>query len=100
MATDNHNRLADGPAAPPWCVPGAQPSWDSLTDDGTGVLTWIRDVGAGVWIAADDTIDEGGQWVRSPSVIRLDEPPIDGLDAAAARRLAADLLNAADLLDG
>lgn len=48
-----------------------------------------------VWIAADDTVDEGGELVRSPATIRFCEPPAEGLSAAAARELAA----AADLLD-
>jgi|SRR5271166_421226 len=80
-----------GPTPPPWTLPGARPSWDSLTDDDTTILSWVRDVG-GVWIASEDTIKDG-QWVRSPAVIRFSQP--DGLDAAAARQLAAQLISAA-----
>ena len=50
-------------------------------------------------VAADDTI-ESGEWVRSPAAIRFCDLPDAGLDAAGARQLAAELLNAADLLDG
>lgn len=57
------------------------------------------DIGDQVWIAAEDTI-AAGRWVRSTAAISFCEPPRDGLDPAQARRLAAQLLNAADLLDG
>jgi hypothetical protein len=87
-----------GPTPPPWTLPGAQPDWDSLTDDGATVLAWTRDIG-GVWIAAEDTIEDG-RWVRSPAGICFSESPPGGLDASGARRLAAELLNGADLLDG
>jgi hypothetical protein len=59
---------------------------------------WTRDIGPDVWIACQDTI-ENGHWVRSPAAIEYSEPPRDGLNPAAARRLAAQLLNAADLVD-
>ena len=62
------------------------------------VPSWTRDVGDDVWIACDDTI-VGGEWARSAAVIVFCEPPRDGLDAAAARRLAGQLLEAADVLD-
>ena len=51
-----------------------------------------------MWIACDDTV-EGGEWVRSRSAIGFCESPRDGVDAAGARRLAAELMNAADILD-
>jgi len=57
---------------------------------------WTRDIGE-AWITCEDRIEDG-RWVRDPATIRLYAP--DELDAATARRLAADLLNAADLLDG
>ena len=97
MTTDNI--IFDvGPTPPAWTLPGAQPNWDSLTEDGASVLGWTRDIGDQVWIDAEDTIQEG-QWVRSPATIGYCEPPRDGLDAAGARRLAAELLAAADVLD-
>jgi hypothetical protein len=96
MTTDSTFDI--GPTPPPLTLPGAQPNWDSLTPDGTTVLAWTRDIGDQVWIAAEDTIAEG-QWLRSPAVVGFCEPPRDGLDAAGARQLAAELLNAADELD-
>jgi len=51
-----------------------------------------------VWIEADDTIQDG-EWVRSTAAIGYSEAPAEGLDAASTRQLAAQLLNAADLLD-
>ena len=38
--------------------------------------------------------------MRSPAAIVFCEPPRGGLDAGGARRLAGELLNAADELDG
>jgi hypothetical protein len=95
---EDSNPSIEGPTPPSWCEPDTQPNWDSLTPDGAGVLSWTHDIGA-VWIACDDTIVDG-EWVRSPAAIGFGEPPAHGLDPGAARRLAADLLNAADLLDG
>lgn len=96
MTTDNIFDV--GPTPPPWTLPGAAPNWDSLnTEDGTTVLSWTRDVG-GVWIACDATI-EAGEWAYSAATIRFCEPPRGGLDAAGARRLAAELLEAAQILD-
>jgi len=66
---------------------------------GRPLATWERTIGTDVWIACDDTIQDG-RWVRSPAAIYFSEPPRDGIDPAAARRMAAQLLNAADLLDG
>jgi hypothetical protein len=39
-----------------WTEPGAQPDRDSVTDDGTTVVPWTRDVSE-VRIAADDTVE-------------------------------------------
>lgn len=86
-----------GPTPPAWCEHGARPDWDSVTLDGAGLLTWTRDVGE-VWIACEDTVEDG-EWVRSPARIRFFEPPSEGLDSTQARRWAADLLSAAELLD-
>ena len=94
MTTDNTFDV--GPTPPPWALRGAAPNWDSLTQDGTTVLSWVREVGE-VWIAADATIQDG-QWVRSPAAIGYGEAPRGGLDVAGGRRLAADLLKAADIL--
>jgi hypothetical protein len=85
-----------GPAAPAWCE--SEPSWDSL-DPGTGatILTWTRDIGS-VWITCYDDLTDG-ELVRSEASIGYCGPPAQGLDAAGARRLAAELLAAADLLE-
>ena len=58
----------------------------------------------GCGFTADDSINDEGQCRRSAAVIPVDtaaaaELVDDGLDAASARRLAADLWNTADLLD-
>ena len=97
MTTDP-NVFDVGPTPPAWTLPGAQPNWDSLTEDGASVLGWTRDFGDQVWIETEDVIKDG-QWVRSPAAIVFCEPPRDGVDAAGARQLAAQLLNAADTLD-
>jgi hypothetical protein len=88
------------PAPPAWVLPGTRPEWDSLTPDGGPLAGWTRDIGNGVWIACDDTI-ENGRWVRSPAAIHYSEEPGrgEGINPAAARQLAAELLNAADILD-
>ncbi|HYB39196.1 MAG TPA: hypothetical protein VEF72_28055 [Mycobacterium sp.] len=59
-----------GPTPPPWCEPDAQPAWDSLTHEGTTILSWTRDIGPDVWIAADDTIVDG-ELVRSAARNRV-----------------------------
>jgi hypothetical protein len=82
MTTDNTAAL---PAPPPWALRDTQPEWDSLTPDGGPLAAWTRDIGPDVWIACQDTI-ENGRWVRSPAAIEYSEPPRHGLDAAAARR--------------
>jgi hypothetical protein len=97
MSTDNIAGI--GPTPPPWCEPDTQPDWDSLTDDGASILSWSRNIGDQVFIGCDDTVDETGQWVRSQARIGYCEAPAEGLDAARARRLAAELLRAADLLE-
>jgi hypothetical protein len=45
-----------GPTPPPWTLRGAQPSWDSLTERGSTVLSWTRDIGD-LWIACEGTIE-------------------------------------------
>ncbi len=94
MSTDNTAAL---PAPPAWAAPDTTPEWDSLTLEGGPIASWCRDFGP-VWSACDDTI-ENGRWVRSPAAIYYNDPPRDGITPGDARRLAADLLNAADLLD-
>jgi hypothetical protein len=59
-----------GPTPPPWTLPGAQPSWDSLSDDGTTILSWTRDISDQVWIAADTTIMEGRRLLGRPRLVR------------------------------
>ena len=63
-----------GPTPPPWCEPDAQPAWDSLTHEGTTILSWSRDIGPDVWIAADDTIVDA-ELVRSAARIGFCEAP-------------------------
>ncbi len=94
MTTD-HTAL---PAPPAWTLPDTQPGWDSVTLDGGPLASWTRDIGDQVWIACDDTVEDG-RWVRSRSAICFCEAPREGVDPAQARRLAAELLNAADILD-
>ncbi len=55
-------------------------------------------VAADVWIAADDRVVDG-RVLRTQPAIHYTEPPVLGIGPAAARRLAAELLNAADTLD-
>ncbi len=85
MTTDNTAAL---PAPPAWALPDTGPEWDSLTAGGGPLASWTRDVGTDVWIAAEDTIEDG-RWVRSRSAIHFCETPRDGLDPTQARRLAA-----------
>jgi hypothetical protein len=87
----------DDATPPGWCEPGTVPLWQELTDahGGCTVVTWIRDFGP-VWIECEDRLI-GGRLERTPTAIHY--PPRGGLDPAAARRLAAELLNAADILD-
>lgn len=89
-----------GPAAPApgWILPGTEPAWDTLTEDGATLCSWTRDIGAHVWISAEDRTQDG-RWLRSAPTIGYTEPSRHGLDATGARRLAAELLNAADILD-
>ena len=51
-----------------------------------------------MWVSCDDHI-VAGRILRTPPRILYFEPPRDGIDAVAARKLAADLLNAADELE-
>ena len=91
-----------GPAtpapAPSWCEPGAEPRWDALTDGHGDIMicTWTRNIGADVWIMAEDRVD-GGRVIRSAPRIHVDGQ--DGFDSAAARRLARELLQAAGLIE-
>jgi hypothetical protein len=97
--------VGPAPTTPHWCEPGTQPSWEQLTAEygGGTVALWARYFGpdemtADVWIECEDrTVD--GRVLRSGPRIGYTEPSRDGLDAAGARRLAAELLNAADILD-
>jgi hypothetical protein len=52
MSTDNLSLSDIGPASPPppWCLPGAVPSTDSVGAEGELLSDWIRDVGDDVWI--------------------------------------------------
>ncbi|ORU95808.1 hypothetical protein AWB93_22790 [Mycobacterium bohemicum] len=72
-------------------APDDQPFWKSPT------LLWHHGVGEDLAIRCEDTIDEDSEWYRSSPVIEL-LGAVHGLDAAGARRLAADLNAAADLI--
>ncbi|REL96988.1 hypothetical protein DSI33_04330, partial [Mycobacterium tuberculosis] len=71
---------------------------------GVTICQWTRyfpagdPVAADVWIAADDRVVDG-RVLRTQPAIHYTEPPVLGIGPAAARRLAAELLNAADTLD-
>ncbi|MGO9226586.1 MAG: hypothetical protein ACLP5J_08980 [Mycobacterium sp.] len=105
MTIDNATDV--GPATPPpaWCQPGTEGQWDRLVEDYGGGITcrWARyfppdEMTADVWIECEDRIEDG-RVLRSPPRIGYTEPSRNGLDAAGARRLAAELLNAANILD-
>jgi hypothetical protein len=106
MTIDNDHLHDVGPATPPpaWCAPDTEPSWDTLTDEyGGGTLcTWTRNFpdadDADVWIVAEDRV-VGGRVMRSAPRIHVAEMTAEGVGPVQARRLAAELLNAADLLD-
>ncbi|MGV0743850.1 hypothetical protein [Mycolicibacterium sp. XJ870] len=97
-----------GPTVPPpaWCLPGTQPHWDVIgSGRSVGVLcTWTRHfpepqdpASALCWITAEDRI-AGGRVIRTAPWISTDEHEVStGEDA---RKLAAALLNAADVLEG
>ncbi|MDC8981255.1 hypothetical protein [Mycobacterium marinum] len=97
-----------GPATPPppWCAPDTMPEWDRLSDEygGGSECGWYRyfpnndGVTADVWIRAYDRI-EAGRVMRSAPEIHYSEPTDRGVTPAEARKLAAELLNAADVLD-
>ena len=101
--TINQTATDIGPStpAPNWCLPGAEPSWDKLTDGGT-VATWSRsfppdDPGADVWIQCEDSIIDG-RVVRTAPRIHLFESPRDGLTQTQAVELARALMAAADVI--
>ena len=99
--TDNLTDIGAAPTPPAWCEPGAQATWDQLTEQHGGhpIASWYRDFG-GVWIACEDRIQDG-RILRSAPVIHYSEEPGlgDGIDAAGARQFAAELLSAAELLE-
>ncbi len=47
MTTDNLTDIGAAPQPPAWCEPGAQPSWDSVSDDSDMIAfaSWCRDFG-------------------------------------------------------
>ena len=103
MSTDPDTTDAGpAPTPPAWCEPGTTGRWEQLTDGGD-VCLWCRYFGpdemtSDVWIEAQDTI-AFGRLLRTRPRIGYTEPSRHGVDAAGARRLAAELLNAADVLD-
>lgn len=123
MSTNDDNQLSPaglrwlarpttdvGPAtpAPAWCAPGTMPVWERLSEQygGGQECGWYRyfpnyddGVGADVWIRAYDRIVDG-RLLRTDAEIHYVEPSSRGVTPAQARQLAAELLNAADVLDG
>lgn len=93
----NMTDVGPAPQPPDWC-PDAQP-----------ILFWHRPVGCTVvdwcigpwqvWVACEDHC-VGGQMIRTDSRVFYSEAPRGGMDTATARRFAAALLEAADVLDG
>jgi hypothetical protein len=104
--TTNQDATDMGPAtpAPNWCLPGAEPSWDKLTDEygGGAVATWSRsfpsnDPGDDVWIQCEDSISDGRVRRTAPR-IHLYESPRDGLTQPEAVELARALMAAAEVM--
>jgi hypothetical protein len=93
----NMTDVGPAPQPPDWC-PDAQP-----------ILFWHRPVGCAlvewylgpwqVWVACEDHC-VGGQMIRTDPRVFYSEAPRGGMDTATARRFAAALLEAADVLDG
>ena len=81
---------------PPWCEHGTRPDCSLLSESGGGIYAWVRIVSAAVWIAREDRIDDG-RMLPGKATIHVDHQ--DPLDTVAARRLAAELLAAAELAD-
>lgn len=93
-----------GPATPPpaWCLPGREPVWGNLAAEHGGgqICMWDRNLdGPDLWISCEDTVLDG-RVLRSPPRIFGTEEPEDGWTAEQARELAANLIAAADLIDG
>lgn len=65
--------------------------------EGRMVATYERIVSSAVWIAREHDLD-GGQ--ARPGTITIHIPHQDALNAAGTRRLAAELLAAAELAEG
>jgi hypothetical protein len=87
---------ATSPAPPDWCEPGAAGDRQELTAGGT-VCMWERVISHDVWVGCEDhTID--GHVFRTPARVHIGEQP-HALSGEDVRRLAADLLAAADLID-
>ena len=89
-----------GPVAvrPPWCNPGAAPEWTILGDDSL-IVSWERIMSEAVWVSREDAVEDGRV---VPGVTRIHveiREGIEGIDPASARRLAAELLAAADLAE-
>jgi len=80
---------------PPWCEPGTRPDRSLVSDGGGGTLSWERIISAAVWAAREDRIEDG-RMLPGETTIHVDHQ--NALDPAAARRLAAELLAAAELV--
>ncbi|WP_373234884.1 hypothetical protein [Mycobacterium marinum] len=94
-----------GPAIlpPSWCAPGTDPDWERLSEQYGGALAcfWVRnfpDDNGDVWVKAEDRVIDG-RIRRTIPAIHYTESPSEGVTPAQARQLAAELLNAADVLD-
>jgi hypothetical protein len=94
MTTDDFADI--GPTPPPWMPPDAQPDYWNLYEGKTSLL-WLHGVGDHVTIECHDTIEDEGEWMRTAKIDIIQH--LHGLDPALARRLAAELNAAADLID-
>jgi hypothetical protein len=94
--TDNLTDVGAAPAPPSWCEPGARPDWQER--GGHMVAVWLRVFGPYVWVECEDrTVNR--RVLRTLPAIHYAEETGAGIDAVGARRLAAELLNAADIID-
>ena len=97
---DNH-RPAVTPSCPSWCKYDPGHEYDSVDFDD---VTFIRDhvshpEGSSTSIAQEERNQHGVITLLPPVIALYSEYDSEDIDAAGARRRAAELLNAADLLD-
>jgi hypothetical protein len=91
-----HTNTTAALVPPWWCEHGTRPDCSLLSEGGGGIYGWERIVSAAVRIAREDRIEDG-RMLPGEATIRVDHQ--GPLDTVAARRLAAELLAAAELAD-